>query len=192
MMPELYLADALGATGKPMLRVHNGRSVGGSTAIVRRAPGHGRIHRRVAYGRLREAVGQRRDVGADHAQPVPAPDRGRGGLATSPPSGAGYIERSGRALGTVGIRVAVKDRLNALRNPQSPPATWRNISIEKVASSPMLWGPIRYIECCPSSDCACAMVLAAEDALGSPAVAPGLGPRDGHAQRVPTVFAVRD
>ena len=31
MMPELYLADALGAAGKPMFRVHTAGSVGGST-----------------------------------------------------------------------------------------------------------------------------------------------------------------
>ena len=29
MMPELYLADALGAVGKPMMRVHTAGSVGG-------------------------------------------------------------------------------------------------------------------------------------------------------------------
>ena len=34
MQPELFLADALGAAGKPMLRVHTAGSVGGSTAIV--------------------------------------------------------------------------------------------------------------------------------------------------------------
>ncbi len=34
MMPELFLADALGATGKPMLRVHTAGSVGGSTGVV--------------------------------------------------------------------------------------------------------------------------------------------------------------
>ncbi len=34
MTPELYLADALGATGKPLLRVHTAGSVGGSTALV--------------------------------------------------------------------------------------------------------------------------------------------------------------
>ena len=38
MMPELYLADALGAAGKPMLRVHTAGSVGGSTAIVAANP----------------------------------------------------------------------------------------------------------------------------------------------------------
>src|SRR5437763_12066967 len=30
MMPELYLADALGGAGKPMIRVHTAGSVGGS------------------------------------------------------------------------------------------------------------------------------------------------------------------
>ena len=34
VMPELYLTDALGCNGKPMLRVHTAGSVGGSTAIV--------------------------------------------------------------------------------------------------------------------------------------------------------------
>src|SRR5918997_4579215 len=31
MMPELYLADALGAAGKPIMRVHTAGSVGGAT-----------------------------------------------------------------------------------------------------------------------------------------------------------------
>ncbi|MBS1847662.1 MAG: thiolase domain-containing protein, partial [Actinobacteria bacterium] len=47
MMPELYLADALGATGKPMLRVHTAGSVGGSTAIVASTLVSSGIHERV-------------------------------------------------------------------------------------------------------------------------------------------------
>ena len=35
MMPELYLADALGAIGKPLLRVHTAGSVGGATGVWR-------------------------------------------------------------------------------------------------------------------------------------------------------------
>src|ERR1700687_1070531 len=34
MMPELSMADALGAAGKPIMRVHTAGSVGGSTALV--------------------------------------------------------------------------------------------------------------------------------------------------------------
>src|SRR5260370_36139899 len=47
MMPELYLADALGAVGKPLLRVHTAGSGGGATGLggaslgpeARRRPG---------------------------------------------------------------------------------------------------------------------------------------------------------
>src|ERR671914_425792 len=38
VMPEIYLADALGAVGKPMLRVHTAGSVGGSAALVAASP----------------------------------------------------------------------------------------------------------------------------------------------------------
>ena len=34
MMPELFMADALGATNKPLIRVHTAGSVGGSTGVV--------------------------------------------------------------------------------------------------------------------------------------------------------------
>lgn len=47
MMPELYLADALGAVGKPMLRVHTAGSVGGSTALVASNLVAARVHRTV-------------------------------------------------------------------------------------------------------------------------------------------------
>ena len=47
MMPELYLADALGATGKPLLRVHTAGSVGGATGIVAASLVQAGLHRRV-------------------------------------------------------------------------------------------------------------------------------------------------
>ena len=47
MMPELYLADALGAVGKPLLRVHTAGSVGGATGIVTANLVQAGIHRRV-------------------------------------------------------------------------------------------------------------------------------------------------
>src|SRR5256712_13797707 len=46
MMPELFLADALGATGKPLLRVHTAGSVGGSTANVAASLVRAGVHRR--------------------------------------------------------------------------------------------------------------------------------------------------
>src|SRR2546423_13199995 len=47
MMPELYLAEALGAVGKPLLRVHTAGSVGGSTAVVAAHLVQAGIHERV-------------------------------------------------------------------------------------------------------------------------------------------------
>src|SRR6476659_2195579 len=47
MMPELYLADALGAVGKPMMRVHTAGSVGGSTAVVAAHLIESGVHERV-------------------------------------------------------------------------------------------------------------------------------------------------
>ena len=73
MMPELYLADALGAAGKPMMRVHTAGSVGGSTRHRRVQPRRRRHPRAGAHRRLREAVREQRHVGAVDADPVPAP-----------------------------------------------------------------------------------------------------------------------
>src|SRR3954467_4171609 len=47
MMPELYLSDALGASGKPLLRVHTAGSVGGATGIVTANLVQAGVHRRV-------------------------------------------------------------------------------------------------------------------------------------------------
>src|SRR6185295_9760519 len=159
MLPENYLADAIGATGKPLLRVHTAGSVGGSTANVAMSLVHAGIHERVL------TIGWEKQ----------SESNAMWGLSLSPPfsvavvAGAGgyfaplihaYIERSGAPEDT-GIRTALKDRLNALKNPyahlQIP-----DIDFDKIANSPMLWDPIRYLESCPSSDGACAMVIAAE------------------------------
>ena len=61
-----------------------------------------------------------------------------------------YIQRSG-APEHIGWKVAVKDRLNALKNPYAH-LKIEDISIEKVKNSPMMWEPIRFLESCPSSD----------------------------------------
>jgi acetyl-CoA C-acetyltransferase len=88
------------------------------------------------------------------------------------------------------MRVAVKDRLNALKNPYAH-LKMPEISMAAVEASPMLWDPIRYLETCPSSDGACAMVLANEDAAKSAPHKPAWV----HATAMrsePNIFAGRD
>jgi acetyl-CoA C-acetyltransferase len=188
MMPELYLADALGAAGKPMLRVHTAGSVGGSTAIVASHLVEAGVHERV----LTVAFEKQSESDAMWALTVRPPFQpstvgGAGGYFA--PHIRAYIRRSG-APPHIGAMVAVKDRRNALKNPYAH-LHQPDISMEAVAASPMLWDPIRYAETCPSSDGACAMVLASEAAA---ARAPGR-PAWVHATAMrsePVMFAGRD
>jgi len=159
MMPELYLADALGATGKPMMRVHTAGSVGGSTALVAASLIQAGVHERV----LTVAFEKQSESNAMWALTMNVPFQmpvvaGAGGYFT--PHIRAYIRRSG-APDDVGIKVALKDRLNALRNPYAH-VQIPEITFDMIAESPMLWEPIRFHETCPSSDGACAMVLGNE------------------------------
>jgi acetyl-CoA C-acetyltransferase len=159
MMPELFLHDAIGGAYKPMLRVHTAGSVGGSTGIVAASLVQSGIHDRV----LCVAFEKQSESNATWALSIAMPFAvatvaGAGGYFA--PLIRGYIRRSGAPEDT-GIRVAVKDRLNALKNPYAH-LKLPDISFEMVANSPMLWDPIRYLETCPSSDGACALVIARE------------------------------
>src|SRR5579862_283859 len=115
MMPELYLAPALGAVGKPMIRVHTAGSVGGSTAIVAAHLVTSGVHRKV----LTVAFEKQSDSDAMWALSVPQPFSapllaGAGGYFA--PHIRAYMRRSG-APRDIGMKVAVKDRLHALNNP---------------------------------------------------------------------------
>ncbi|UYP19473.1 thiolase domain-containing protein [Rhodococcus sp. Z13] len=160
MMPELSMVDAIGATGKPMLRVHTAGSVGGSTANVAASLVQAGIHKRV----LAVAWEKQSESNAMWALSTPVPftmpvGAGAGGYFA--PHVRSYIRRSG-APEHIGAMVAVKDRLNGAKNPYAH-LKQPDITLEKVQSSQMLWDPIRYDETCPSSDGACAVVLGDED-----------------------------
>ncbi|HUC04851.1 MAG TPA: thiolase domain-containing protein [Acidimicrobiales bacterium] len=192
MMPELYLAPALGAVGKPMLRVHTAGSVGGSTAIVASHLVASGIHDRV----LTVAFEKQSDSDAMWALSVPQPFAapllaGAGGYFA--PIIRAYMHRSG-APSDIGMKVAVKDRLHALNNPfahlQLP-----DIDIKMVEDSIMLWDPLHYLESCPSSDGAAAMVIGSERAATQAQSDTGRRPAWIHGMAMrsePTMFAGRD
>ena len=124
MMPELFLADALGATGKPLIRVHTAGSVGGSTAIVAASLVQAGVHSRV----LTMAWEKQSESNAMWALSIPVPftmpvGAGAGGYFA--PHVRSYIRRSG-APTHIGAMVAVKDRLNGSQEPARPPAPARH------------------------------------------------------------------
>ena len=166
MMPELYLAEALGAVGKPLMRVHTAGSVGGSTAIVAASLVQAGVHKRV----LTVAFEKQSESNAMWALSVPLPfnmpvHAGAGGYFA--PHVRSYIRRSG-APTHVGAIVAAKDRNNALKN-QYAHLHNEGTTVESVLASQMLWDPIRYDETCPSSDGACALVIVDEDTAATSA-----------------------
>src|SRR5437763_7357446 len=159
VMPELYLADALGAAGKPMLRVHTAGSVGGSTAVVAAHLVQAGIHERV----LTVAFEKQSESNAMWALAPKIPFQptlvaGAGGYFA--PHIREYIRRA-HAPDDIGRKGAGKDRISALKNPDAH-LDRPDISNETVEQSPLLCDPIRFLECCPSSHGACAMVMTSE------------------------------
>lgn len=156
MMPELMMADALGAVGKPLLRVHTAGSVGGSTAVAAAAHVQSGTFRRV----LAVSWEKQSESNAMWALSLPVPFSapvGAGAGGHFAPHVRAYIETSGAPLDT-GAKVAVKDRRAGARNPYAH-LHQPDISVDSVMSSQMLWDPIRYDETCPSSDGAAALVI---------------------------------
>jgi acetyl-CoA C-acetyltransferase len=152
MKPELYLTDALGAQGKPMFRVHTAGSVGGTTGIVAASHIESGRHKRVlavAYQKQSEGNAQFA-LGSGKGASI-----GAGGAFA--PYMRSYIHRSG-APTDIGPMVAVKDRRNAFKNPYAH-LKIEGISVESVKASPMMWDPVHFLESCPSSDGACAVVV---------------------------------
>ena len=191
MMPELFLADALGCTGKPLFRVHTAGSVGGSTAIVASQLVEAGIHERV----LTVAFEKQSESEAMWALSLPIPftpplHAGAGGYFA--PHIRTYIRRA-KAPDHIGMLVALKDRQNGLKNPYAH-LHEPDITFDSIKESLMLWDPIRYAETCPSSDGACALVLGSEK-VAEAAAAEGRTPAwiQGTAMRSePTLSAERD
>ena len=191
MMPELYLADALGAVGKPLLRVHTAGSVGGSTGCVAANLVQAGVHKRV----LAVAWEKQSESNAMWALSIPVPftmpvGAGAGGYFA--PHVRSYIRRS-NAPGHIGAMVAAKDRRNGAKNPlahlHQPGKT-----VEEVLASQMLWDPIRFDETCPSSDGACAVVIGDAEAAAA-VTAEGRKVAWVHATAMrtePTTFSGRD
>ncbi|GAD82769.1 thiolase domain-containing protein [Nocardia asteroides] len=191
MMPELYLAEALGAIGKPLLRVHTAGSVGGSTGVVAANLVQAGVHGKV----LAIAWEKQSESNAMWALSIPVPftmpvGAGAGGYFA--PHVRSYIRRSNAPM-HIGAMVAVKDRRNGAKNPLAH-LHQPDITIESVLASQMLWDPIRFDETCPSSDGACALVIGnAEAAAAVEAEGKKVAWVHGTAMRTePTTFSGRD
>ena len=157
--PEQFLVGALGGHMKPVLRVHTAGSVGASTAITAVTHVASGLYDRV----LTIAFEKQSEGNAMWAlspnMPFTTPMvAGAGGFFA--PYCRAYIRKTG-APAHIGAMVAANARDNATRNEYAH--LREPMSVDDVMNSLMLWDPIRYLETCPSSDGAIALVVANEE-----------------------------
>src|SRR5438477_11728340 len=141
------------------MRVHTTGSVDGSKSIVAAKLVAAGVHRRV----LTVAYEKQSESNATWGLTVPMPFQaplvaGAGGFFA--PLIRAYMYRSG-APRHIGHLVAVKDRRAALRNPKAH-LHIPDIDLKMGEESFLLWDPLRYLDVCPSSDGAMAIVLGSE------------------------------
>ena len=165
MQPEQFLVGAVGGHMKPVIRVHTAGSVGASTALT--AVTHvasGLFDRVLTVAFEKQSEGNAMWALSPNLPFVAPLVAGAGGYFT--PYIRAYIARTG-APPHIGPMIAVNARENAGRNEYAH--LREPMTLDDVMQSPMLWDPIRYLETCPSSDGAIALVVAsAEQAKKGP------------------------
>lgn len=160
--PEKWIGEACGAYNKPLFRIHTGGTVGGSTAIggyYLVASGKFDVVMAISGNKLNETASAQIGLGT-----VYDPIMGRQFNAGAPSAVAiqslkyytkyGYNEE-------YGLRVAVKNRLNALNNPYAQ-LKLPGYTLEMAKSTPVLCYPLRLADMCPTSDACCCMIFAEE------------------------------
>jgi len=159
MQPEQFLIGAVGGHLKPVLRIHTAGSVGATTALA--AVTHvqsGLFDRVLTIAFEKQSEGNAMWALSPNMPFTPPLVAGAGGYFA--PFVRAYIARSG-APSHIGAVIAANARANAARNEYAH--LREPMTVQDVLDSMMLWDPIRYLETCPSSDGAIAMVIASEE-----------------------------
>jgi len=158
-LPEWWLAGALGAYKKPIMRIHTMGSVGGCTAVS--------AYYHVASGLFDKVLAVAFEKQSEAQSLWVFSAGGSFGRSFSTGAGGAFapVANAYKAKFNVpaemGPLVAVKDRNNALKNPYAH--LRKAITLEDVLNSRLLWDPFHFLESCPTSDGAAAMVFAAEE-----------------------------
>ena len=158
---DTWSVDGAGAFMKPILKVTTGGTTGTTVAMA--------AYYHVASGLFDRvmAIGFEKNSESDTTGAIitafdPVFDRPTfggavGGLAAT---ATRYLHLSG-ATQEDAARVAVRDRQHALNNPYAH--LHLDITIDDVMKSPMISYPIKYLDMCPRTDGAAAVIFASED-----------------------------
>lgn len=158
--PEKWIADALGARFKPLVRVTSGGGTGLAGALAAMNQIKGGFAKRVlvvAYDKLSEGVLQA------SISTLYDPFWGREFAVGIMGFSAAYWRARMDKLGhseEAAAMVAVKNRANSMLNPNAH--VKKEVTVEDVLNSKPLCWPIKVLDVPPISDGACAVILAAE------------------------------
>jgi len=160
--PDKWAADGVGALNKPFMRINTGGATGGSAALA------GVTH--VSSGQFDKVlvVASQRVGQTPNAQqilgliwdPIFATGLSLNLITTVAMATAAIMKDHGLTERHM-AKISVKDHMNALNNPYAH--VRKAIDMDEVLNSFTLIWPIKLLDCCPSSDGACAVIFAAEE-----------------------------
>lgn len=158
--PENWIGPAVGASGKPVMRIHTGGTAGASATIAgyyHVVSGLFDVVLVVAYEKLSDGVA-RYGLSACY-DPLWDRDFACGAPGLAGLQATQYLARHAPDVREEhGAMVAVKNRKNALLNPCAQ--LRKEITVEEVMASAPVASPLKLLDCCPTSDGAAALVIA--------------------------------
>lgn len=160
--PDKWAADGAGGLGKAFMRINTGGATGGSAALAgvhHVASGVFDVVLVVAMQRVGQTPVAQRILGLIW-DPIFASGFALNLLTTTAMGATASMASFGFNEWHM-AKISVKDHLNALNNPYAHIRI--NIGIEDVLKSPVLCWPLKLLDCCPSSDGACAVIFALEE-----------------------------
>jgi len=159
--PDKWAADAVGALNKPFMRIHTGGATGGSAAqagVHHIASGLFDVVMVVAMQRVGQTPEAQRILGLIW-DPIFAAGFSLNLITTVAMATSINMQKTGLTEEHM-ARISMKDHLNALNNPYAH--VRKAVTVEDVLKSFPLVKPIKLLDCCPSSDGACAIIFASE------------------------------
>jgi|SRR5450756_133232 len=158
---DMWATDGLGSFMKPVFKVTTGGTTGTTVGMC------GYYHAASGLFDVVLAVGWEKNSESDTqaaiatcANPVLERDPFAGAIGPLATEYSMYMKAYGATEEDAAL-VATRDRNNALNNPYAH--NRMACTVEDVMSSPMLSYPIKFLDMCPRSDGACAVIFASEE-----------------------------
>lgn len=179
-LSDLWAVEGTGGVGKPQLKVATGGTTGSSLAQAAYylvAGGLFRTVMAVGWERLSDSEGETTTGIVTAFDPIYERPTLAGAVSGLAILGCQYQDKYKTRPEDAAL-VVVRARENAARNPHAH--LRKPVTVAEVVASPVLSTPIRYLDMCPTSDGACAVVFTSEPGDRPVAWTKGVASRHNH------------